>query len=119
MVGDAPSDITIDGVRKAATDAGASPAECPIPIEVVAGVSMGSAYVMAPTIEMTDAQLENFVTYPPKPGEVTLPAGDDVALGGVRVKGDGEAALLVKPDGIVTGDKLTDTAKTFLGQIRF
>jgi hypothetical protein len=66
---------------------------------------------------MSIPQLTDFLAHPPAPGKVKLTPGGDVAVAHVRVKGDGDASLLVDPDGVVTGDALSKTAKTLLGQI--
>lgn len=47
------------------------------------------------------------------------PPDGDVAVARVDVEGDGDATLLVNPDDIVTGDALSRTTKTLLGQIHF
>jgi len=177
--------VTLDGARKAAVDAGPSPATCPIPFDVpaalpgdqavepgtvevetsttttpaadplaaqrnqgmsaldaVAGVSIACGYdvdgrtvdtwlvatagpgavnLMAPRIasaaglDMT--QLREFLARPPEPGEVTVTPGGDVAVARIRVEGDGDASLLVDPDGVVTGDALREMAKTLATQI--
>lgn len=41
-----------------------------------------------------------------------------MAIARVHVQGDGDATLMVDPDGIATGDALTTTTKTLLSQIR-
>lgn len=176
--------ITLDGVRKAAVDAGASPASCPIPFDVsaalpgkprvrpgevevevsktttpapdplaaqrdgmsaidaAAGMSVncdyevdgktvgtwlfatparGSISFMAPSIVHATgiklAQLNDFLNDAPDPGEVKLTPGGKVAVARVHVQGDGDATLLVNPDGIVTHDALSKTAETLLSQI--
>jgi hypothetical protein len=84
--------------------------------------SGGSINLFAPTITsasgMDLAQLREFLNSPPEPGEVELLPGDEVAVARVQVTGDGDATLMVDPDGAVTGDELSKTTETLLGQIR-
>jgi hypothetical protein len=178
--------ITLDGIRKAAVDAGPAPASCPIPFDVsaalpggrtvqpgkvevltsktttpapdlvaaqrdqgmsaldaAAGVSIDCRYqvdgetveawlvvtpgpasinLMAPQMaragQMDIAQVRDFLDHSPEPGAVKLTRGSDIAVARVPVQGDGDASLLVDPDGVVTGDALSKTAQTLLGQIR-
>lgn len=81
-----------------------------------------SINLMAPQIVgdsgMAVAQLGDFVANPPEPGEAKLTPGGEVAVGRVRVDGDGDASLFVNPDGVVTGDALNTTTVALLKQIR-
>lgn len=83
----------------------------------------GAVNMMAPSImqaaKMDTAQLRDFLTDAPEPGEVKLTPGGDVAVAGVQVQDDGDASLLVNPDGIVTDDVLSTTTETLLSQIKF
>lgn len=83
----------------------------------------GSINLFVPTIMsasgMDMAQMREFLNQLPEPGEVKLTPDGDVAVGRVDVEGDGDATLLVDPDGIVTGDALSKTTKTLLSQLHF
>jgi hypothetical protein len=89
---------------------------------LIATPGSGSINMFAPTIAsaagLDTAQLRDFLNAPPDPGEVKLTPGGEVALARVQVEGDGDASLLVDPDGIVTNDALSKTTETLLGQIR-
>lgn len=89
---------------------------------LIAMPGSGSINLFAPTIAsaggLDNAQLRDFLNDAPEPGEVKLTPGGEVALARVRIEGDGDASLLVDPDGVVTGDALSKTAKTLLDQIR-
>ena len=93
-----------------------------VDVWLIATASGGSINLLAPTITSTAgldlAQLREFLASPPETGEVKLLPGDEVALARVPVEGDGDATLWVDPDGTVTGDELTKTTETLLGQIR-
>lgn len=178
-------EVTLEGVRTAATKAGPSPTTCPIPfdipaalpgnpaarpgevevqvsksttpapdpiaaqrdqgmaaIDAAAGVSIncdyevdgktigtwlvatptpGSANIMGPSIvqaaKMKLTQLEDFLKNLPDPGEVKLTPGGEIAIARVHVKGDGDATLMVNPDGTVSGDALAKTTEKLLSQI--
>jgi hypothetical protein len=81
----------------------------------------GSINVMAPVIaragELEMAKVTDFVTHPPEPGEVKLTPGGNVAVATVPVQGAGNATLMVDPGGVVTGDALSKSTKTLLGQV--
>ena len=83
----------------------------------------GAVSMMAPSImqaaKLDTAQLRDFLNDAPEPGEVKLTPGGDVAVAGVQVQDDGDASLLVNPDGIVTDDALSTTTETLLSQIKF
>jgi hypothetical protein len=89
---------------------------------LIATPGSGSINIFAPTIAsaggLDTAQLRDFMNDPPEPGEVKLPPGGEVALARVPIEGDGDATLMVDPDGVVTGDALSKTTKTLLDQIR-
>jgi hypothetical protein len=89
---------------------------------LIATPGSGSINLFAPTIAsaggLDNAQLRDFLDDPPEPGEVKLTPGGEAALARVRIEGDGDASLLVDPDGVVTGDALSKAAKTLLDQIR-
>jgi hypothetical protein len=88
---------------------------------LVATPGPGSINVMAPVIakvgELDMAKVTEFVTHPPEPGQVTLAPGGTVAVATVPVHGAGNATLMVNPDGVVTGEALSKSTKTLLGQI--
>jgi hypothetical protein len=88
---------------------------------LVATPGRGSINIMAPVIasagEMEPATVTDFVTHPPEPGEVKLTPGGKVAVATVHVQGAGNATLMVNPDGIVTGEALSKSTKTLLGQV--
>ncbi|WP_236788208.1 hypothetical protein [Amycolatopsis sp. GM8] len=79
--------------------------------------------IMAPRItqaaHLDIVQIQDFLNHQPAAGEVKLTTGGDVAVARVPVDGDGDASLLVDPDGVVSGDDLSKAAQTLLGQIHF
>jgi hypothetical protein len=88
---------------------------------LVATPGRGSINIMAPVIaragELELAKVTDFVTHPPEPGEVKLTPGGTVAVGTVHVSGTGNATLMVNPDGVVTGEALSTSTRTLLGQV--
>lgn len=79
--------------------------------------------VMAPKIaqagKLSVTQVQEFVNRRPGPGEVEVAPGGDVAVARIPIDGDGDAALLVDPDGTVTGDALGKTTETLASQVHF
>lgn len=88
---------------------------------LIATPGHASVNIMAPQIaragHLAISSLTDFLSHPPAAGAVELTPGGEVAVASVPVQGDGDASLLVDPDGLVTGNALSRTAQTLAGQI--
>lgn len=87
----------------------------------VATPVQGAINLMAPRIDSAAhldlVQVRDFLVHAPRPGEVELTPGGDIAVARLRVQGDGDASLFVDPDGVVAGDALATTTKTLAEQL--